>query len=329
MLGLRPLADLLDLFVPNIVFAGICALLAGLVLSRQFRPVAFALCMAALLVGELRKPMRDDVLWTGRSFFGVYRVSESGDPPVRSLIHGTTNHGGQWVREGEVAPTLYFTESSPIVEVIERLRSQRGGLRVGVAGLGIGALSYYRKPADEWRYFEIDPLIRWLTAESGYFQILSSHDPGAEIAMGDARLAIAKEPHGRFDLMIMDAFSSDAVPMHLLTREALSLYTDRLTEDGILMLHISNRFLDLAPAIGATAASLEFDAKIARMMHIDEDIDPMGSPTVWVAVARAAPTLQRLGLGERWKQLEPSDAHPWRDDFSSFVEAILWTGRLD
>ena len=326
MLGLRPLANLLELSVPNIVFAGICALLAILVLSRQFRPLAFALCMAALLVGEIRKPMRDDVLWTGRSFFGVYRVSESGDPPVRNLVHGTTIHGGQWIREGEATPTLYFTESSPIVEVIESMRSQKDGLRVGVAGLGIGALSYYRKPKDEWHYYEVDPLIRWLTAESGYFQILSSHDPDAEITMGDARLAIAKEPDGRFDLIVMDAFSSDAVPMHLLTREALSLYADKLTEDGILMLHISNRFLNLAPAIGATVASLEFSAKIGRMTRTDEDTDPMGSPTDWVAIAQAAPTLDRLDLGERWTQLETSDARAWRDDFASFVGAILWTG---
>ena len=157
--------------------------------------------------------------------------------------------------------------------------------------------------------------------------MLSSHDPQPDIVMGDARLALGKEPDGRFDLLIMDAFSSDAVPMHLLTREALSLYFDKLTGNGILMLHISNRFLDLAPAIGATAASLKFTAKIGLMARIDEEIDPVGAPTSWVAIARTEPALERLGLGERWNPLEASDAQPWRDDFSSFVDAILWTGR--
>ena len=329
MLGLRPLAAQLDVPLPAIAYAGICALLAMLVLARQFRPMAFALCMAALLVAEFWAPRQDDVLWTGRSFFGVYRVTESGDPPVRNLVHGTTIHGGQWLQEGVPTPTAYFTESSPIVEVIRKARSQRDGLRVGVAGLGIGSLSYYRQPGDEWRYYEIDPLIRWLTAESGHFQMLRSHDPDADIVMGDARLAIAREPDGRFDLLIMDAFSSDAVPTHLLTREALSLYADKLAGNGTLMLHISNRFLDLAPAIGATAASLGFAAQTGQMTRIDEETDPLGAPTVWVAIARAAPTLERLGLGERWNPLGASDAQPWRDDFSSFVEAIFWSGRRD
>ena len=329
LLGIRALVTQFDVTVPRIAFAGICALLAVLVLSRQSRPLAFALCTAALLVTQIWSPRWEDVLWTGRSFFGVYRVSESGDPPVRNLVHGTTIHGGQWIREGVATPTHYFTGSSPIVEVIRKMQSQRDGLRVGVAGLGIGALSYYRQPADEWRYYEIDPMIRWLTAESGYFEILPSHDPEADIVMGDARLSIAKEPDGRFDLLIMDAFSSDAVPMHLLTREALSLYLDKLTGNGILMLHISNRFLDLAPAIGATAASLELAAKIGLMAHIDEEIDPQGAPTTWVAIARTEPALARLGLGERWNPLEASYAHPWRDDFSSFLEAILWSGRRD
>jgi len=327
MLGLQPLAKLLGVPLPGIVFAGICAVLAVLVLSRQFRPLAFALCVAALLVAQVWTPMREGVLWTGRSFFGVYRVSESGDPPVRNLIHGTTIHGGQWIREGVATPTAYFTESSPIVEVIHRMRLRGDGLRVGVAGLGIGALSYYRQPAERWRYYEIDPLIGWLTTESGYFEMLRSHDPEPDVVIGDARLAIVREPDGRFDLLIMDAFSSDAVPMHLLTREALSLYADKLTDDGILVLHISNRFLDLAPAIAATVASLEFAARIGRVTHVDEDFDPMGAPTTWVAIARSAAALERLDLGERWNRLERSDARVWRDDFSSFLEAIQWTGR--
>ena len=326
-LGIRALATQLDVTLPGIALAGLSALLAVLVLSRQLRPMAFALCMAALLSAEFWAPRQDDVLWTGRSFFGVYRVSESGDPPVRKLVHGTTIHGGQYLREGVATPTHYFTESSPIVEVIGKMRPQRDGLRVGVAGLGIGSLSFYRQPGDEWRYYEIDPLIEWLTADSGYFEMLRSHDPEADIVLGDARLAIANEPDGRFDLLIMDAFSSDAVPTHLLTREALSLYADKLAGNGILMLHISNRFLDLAPAIGATAASLGFAAKIGQMTSIEKDVDPLGAPTIWVAIARTMPALERLGLGERWSRLEASDAQPWRDDFSSFLEAIVWSGR--
>ncbi|MCZ0943924.1 MAG: fused MFS/spermidine synthase [Gammaproteobacteria bacterium] len=327
MLGLQPLAKLLDVPLPNIVFAAVCAVLAVLVLSRQFRPLAFALCVAALLIAQVWTPMREGVLWTGRSFFGVYRVSEAGDPPVRSLIHGTTVHGGQWFRKGVVMPTAYYTESSPVAEVIRRVRSQKDGLQVGAVGLGTGALSYYRQPEDEWRYYEIDPMVRWLAAESGFFQMLGAQDPNADIVTGDARLAIAREQSGRFDLLIMDAYSSDAVPVHLLTREALWLYADKLTDDGILVLHISNRFLDLAPAIGATVASLEFTAEIGHLTRLDEDVDPMGTPSTWVAIARTAPTLERLDLGERWNPLDRSDARVWRDDFSSFVEAIQWTGR--
>ena len=114
---------------------------------------------------------------------------------------------------------------------------------------GPGALTYYRRPADDWRYFEIDPLVVWLAVESGYFELMPRGDEAIPIVLGDARLTLTEEPDGRFDLLIMEAYSSDAIPMHLLTREAVALYMDKLAEDGLLAMHISNRFLDLEPVV--------------------------------------------------------------------------------
>ena len=231
ILGGRTFTEWMDLPLPFIVFAGALGVFAVFVLSRQVRPFGFALCLAALLiVGQ--KPWGDDeTLWSGRSFFGVYQVVEKADPPTRSLIHGTTNHGGQWTRgDGTVGPTHYYTPASPGAKVIAATQAQTKRQRVGLVGLGTGALAYYRRPDDPWRYFEIDPVIARLATTRGYFDILPTHDPSAEIVLGDARLTLGQEPDGSFDLLVVDAFSSDAIPIHLLTLEAVALYMRKLDD---------------------------------------------------------------------------------------------------
>ena len=146
-LGLSPLFDWVGIPLPRVVYGAVLATLAMFALSRQGRPVAFAACIAALLSGAVLSPWRDPGIWTGRSFYGVYRVVEGDDPRTRSLVHGSTNHGGQWMPDdGTVRPTTYHTRTSPVVDVINGMRATRSGLRVGVAGVGAGALAYYRAP---------------------------------------------------------------------------------------------------------------------------------------------------------------------------------------
>ncbi len=306
----------------------ICAAFCLIVFALKNRPVGFALCIGAIFVGSLYARISNETLWEGRSFFGVYRVTESAYPPTRRLIHGTTVHGGQVVTDnGDIGPTSYYTASSPVVEVLNAIQTRGSGQRVGLAGLGVGALAHYWRPEDDWRYFEIDPLVVWIAVESGYFELMPRGDKAIPVVLGDARLTLAEEPDGRFDLLILDAFSSDAIPMHLLTREAVALYIDKLAEDGLLVVHISNRFLDLEPVVARIVEQFGYAAQVAfrKKDEIDPDTDPTGSPSHWVLITRHRATLDGLSLGEVWQPLEtPAEGRVWSDDFSNLLEVIRW-----
>ena len=329
VLGATPLMDGLGLPFPRIAYAGLLALLAVLALSRQRRPLALALCIAALLLGSVRPPWADNTVWTGRSFFGVYRVTESAEPARRSLMHGTTNHGGQWMPdEGIAKPTTYYTASSPAIEVLEKIQERSNGLRVGVVGLGSGALAYYRRTGERWRYFEIDPLVEWLATESGYFELMPRDGLAVPVVLGDARLSLAREPYGRFDLLVLDAFNSDAIPAHLLTQEAVALYMSKLRPDGVLLFHISNRILDLEPVLASAVTELGYAARTGRLTQVDTSANPTASASHWVAMAGAATALDDLELGDNWQPLDLADQRRWRDDFSNLVGVIRWRGTL-
>ena len=305
-----------------------CAVLAVIVFALRFRPFGFALCIAAIFVGGSSAARSTETLWQGRSFFGVYRVTESVDPPTRSLIHGTTVHGGQvMAANGDIGPTNYYTASSPVAEVLSATQARGNGQRVGLVGLGAGALAHWRRPADAWRYYEIDPLIVWLATESGYFELMPRGAESIPVVLGDARLTLAEEPDGRFDVLVIDAFSSDAIPMHLLTREAVALYMDKLAEDGLLAMHISNRFLDLKPVVARIVAQAGYAVLRGYRdeEEIDPDTDPAGSASDWVLIARHQATLDGLALGEVWQPLDtPAAGRVWSDDFSNLLEVIRW-----
>ena len=314
-----------ELPMPFIVFASALGIFALLVLSRQVRPIGFALCVAALLIAGQKQWSGDDTTWRGRSFFGVYRIVEAVDPPTRSLMHGTTNHGGQWTTDvGSIEPTNYYTPASPVANVIAATQARTDSQRVGLVGLGTGALAYYRRPEDAWRYFEIDPLVARLAADGGHFDILPTHDASATIVLGDARLTLGQEPDRSFDLLIIDAFSSDAIPIHLLTREAVALYMQKLDDDGVLLLHISNRLLDLEPVVAGIVEDLGHAAMAGKLGKIDREIDPVSAPSQWVAVMRDGAMFDRLALNETWAPLNPASRLVWRDDFSNLAGVIRW-----
>ena len=306
----------------------ICAAFCLIVFALKNRPLGFALCIGAIFVGGSYASRSSATLWEGRSFFGVYRVTEYAYPPTRRLIHGTTVHGGQvTAANGDIGPTSYYTVSSPVAEVLSVIQARGAGQRVGLAGLGVGALAHYWRPEDDWRYFEIDPLVVWIAVESGYFELMPRGAEAIPVVLGDARLTLAEEPDGRFDLLIIDAFSSDAIPMHLLTREAVALYIDKLAEDGLLAMHISNRFLDLEPVVARIVEQFGYAAQAAfrKKDEIDPDTDPTGSSSHWVLITRHQATLDGLVLGEVWQPLAtPAEGRMWSDDFSNLLEVIRW-----
>ena len=314
------------------VVPGLCAVFALLIFARKTRPFGFGLCVGVLLVSSAYALTSSEVLWRGRGFFGVYRISEAGDPTNRSLVHGTTNHGGQLMAaNGDIHPTAYYTSSSPVAEVLTATQAHSVGQRVGVVGLGSGALACYRRAGDVWRFFEIDPLMAWIAVESGYFDLMTgcaeSVSESVPIVLGDARLTLAEEPDGHLDVLVIDAFSSDAIPIHLLTREAVALYMDKLATDGVLVVHISNRFLNLSPVLAGIVEELGYAALRGNSGKIDRDIDIAGTKSVWVLIARDHATIDTLALSEIWSPLETSTGQRvWSDDFSNLLEVIRWTG---
>ena len=325
LVGGRWFTEWAELPLPFIAFASALGVLAVFVLSRQIRPLGFAVCLAALLFAGQKPWGSGDTVWSGRSFFGVYRIVEAADPPTRSLIHGTTNHGGQWTTDdGSIEPTNYYTPASPVAEIITATQARADSHRVGLVGLGTGALAYYRRPEDAWRYFEIDPMVARLAANSGYFDILPTYDPSADIVLGDARLTLERAPNESFDLLIIDAFSSDAIPIHLLTREAVALYMRKLDDHGVLLLHTSNRLLDLQPVVAGIVDDLGHAAMLGKLEKIDSETDPASAPSQWVAIMRDGAMFERLALDETWAPLDPASRRVWRDDFSNLAGVIRW-----
>ena len=235
---------------------GIVVLLAWRHPTRQL-VAALAMCGAiVMLQSGVRRSEAD------RSYFGVYRVYQSGDYNV--LMHGTTLHGAQRIRNeaGETivdtSPTTYYHPKSPMARAVELVReniSAKGGTsRIGVIGLGTGSLACHAAEGEKWRFFEIDPVMVRIATEPDNFSYLANCQPNPpDIVIGDARLTLAKEKNASFDLLIVDAFSSDAVPIHLMTAEALHLYLDKVGPNGVAVLHVSNRYLDLDGVLAATA----------------------------------------------------------------------------
>jgi SAM-dependent methyltransferase len=313
-------------------------------------PVVVALLVVVLLA-EFRRPPRQfmaalllfcAVVWlpsavkrgdAQRSYFGVYRVQTADEGAYHTLIHGTTLHGAQRIRDEEgnavddPTPATYYYENSPISRTIGKVRERLGEKkgRYGVTGLGAGSLACHSKEGEAWRFFEIDPVIIGIAKNPNYFTFLKHCQPQTDIVLGDARLTMAKEPNDSFDLIIVDAFSSDAIPVHLLTREALQLYLDMLAPDGVLVLHISNRYLDLEPVV----ANLAEDAALGGRLIGDDESEEVAGATrsTWVVLAPTAETLGGLVKDERWSAegLEP-DPHVgvWTDDFHNLLSVLKW-----
>ncbi len=265
-----------------------------------------------------------------RSYFGVYAVSNSvaerNGGPVRMLVHGTTVHGLQSLAPGrEREPLSYYAPESGVGLA---MRAARDDARVGVVGLGAGTLACYTRPGQSWRFYEIDPAMVDIARDPVRFTFLSRCNRDVPVAVGDARLTLASEAAPPLDLLVIDAFSSDAVPMHLLTREAFGVYDRRLAPGGVLMVHISNRFLDLEPVVAA-ASNWGWQVAVRGYQAKPADIAKSYSSSLWVALARDPDTLARLqdATGRaKWRlaRVRPGFAG-WTDDHASILPLIKWS----
>ena len=267
-----------------------------------------------------------------RSYFGVYRVGTAGDYNI--LMHGTTLHGAQLIRDDKgqpidnPVPGTYYYPKSPMASAVRIVRegiekstpagSQPRPGRYGVIGLGAGSLACLSKPGDQFRFFEIDPLMISIAKNPNNFSFLSKCQPNADIVIGDARLTIGREADGSLDLIIVDAFSSDAVPVHLMTAEALNLFLSKTTPNGVVVLHVSNRYLDLD---GIAAATLQLVPGAKGLIISDDAADGSYAETssTVVVFARSEEVLAPFRQLETVLELDPRGLRPWTDDFSDII----------
>ncbi len=268
-----------------------------------------------------------------RSFFGIFKVVESSDGRFRVLQHGTTMHGAQRIRDdngvpitGRPEPLLYYFDGSAIAQTIDALRARTAPapLRFAVIGLGAGSLACRAEPEDTVHYYEIDPAAIRIARNPTLFNFLSECRPDVPITLGDARLTLAEAPDGTYDLIIVDAFSSDAIPIHLLTREAMAVYLKKLKTGGMVVLHISNRHLELASVVTGIAAANGLITRVNDSTDLDEEANPYKFAGTVAAIARSEEDFGALANSPEW-ELRESDPKQWvwTDDYSDIVGSVL------
>jgi SAM-dependent methyltransferase len=260
-----------------------------------------------------------------RSYFGIYTVRDYARPYVRTLAHGTTLHGQQSLDPKRMLePMSYYGPTSGAALALGQAQTLYGKTaRVGVVGLGTGTLACFNRPGEQWRIFEIDPaVVRY--SQNRTFTFVANCAPAAKLVLGDARLKLAQLPKGSLDILVVDAFSSDAIPLHLLTDEAFGVYFDALTPKGLLVLHISNRFIELEPVIAALAKH-----RGLRVMKRDDNPADRTTltPSTWLALSRDPAMVAAVGKAQAdapWAALMPPATAVWSDDHASILPFVRW-----
>jgi SAM-dependent methyltransferase len=296
--------------------------------SFRFRPWRLGLGMGVLIFAAIwfiAQPER--VLLKERNFFGVSRVTEDTAGDYRILTHGSTIHGAQSLdpaRRRE--PLTYYHRSGPLGQVFAVFSGPQAQQEVAVIGLGTGTIACYGQVGQHLIFYEIDPAVERIARDPRYFTYLSDCPAQVKVILGDARLSLRDAPESCYDMIILDAFSSDAIPIHLVTREAIRLYLAKLKPGGILVFHTSNRFLDLNPVLGNLARNAGLVALYnSDTMLNDEDRKNKKSASIWVVMARTLDDLRALARDQRWHTVP---VHPgvglWTDDFSNILSVFSW-----
>lgn len=290
------------------------------------RPARFALGLSAvMLAGIYYGGQTNRAVHVARNFFGTTRVTTDPTGRINSLYSGNTVHGSQFVDPARrCEPLSYHHENGPLGQVMAVFNAAPANPRVAVIGLGAGAMAAYSKPSQEWTFYEINPDVINIARNSQYFSYLQDCATGSlSVVEGDARLNLQNAEEGYYGLIVLDAFSSDAIPVHLVTQQALDLYLAKLAQGGMLAFHISNRSLNLKPILADLAES-------RSLICIGFDDLKPGSfegkdPSQWVVMARDATEISNLSINSQWQQLKGSTGvRVWTDDFSNVLRAIRW-----
>ncbi|MBR0716767.1 spermidine synthase [Bradyrhizobium liaoningense] len=306
---------------------GMLAALLALVLNAN-RWKIFATVVLALALTRIY-PADDGRVETIRSFFGVHKIVVTPGGYFHVLMHGTTIHGAERFKnndgtpvEGRPEPITYYHRDGGIGQAVTAIRERKGGsLKVAVIGVGAGTLSCASEPGESWKFFEIDQSMVDTARDPKYFRFINSCAPDIKPVIGDARLTFAKEPDGAYDLIIVDAYSSDAIPIHLATEEAMKIYKDKLAPHGAVVMHVSNRHLDLETVVVGIA-----DANDLKSWVFNEDsgrdADYIFSTDVVIS-AREEADIGKLAASKQWEETEFDDKQRvWTDDYSNIVGAL-------
>jgi hypothetical protein len=302
------------------------ALITPATFLMRARPIRFAVSLMAILsTSTLVSAISDNTIRAQRNFFGVLRVTNDPQQQIHWLFHGSTSHGRQSTQSQDRCEALsYFHHTGPLGEVFSTFRSSPATRKVGIIGLGTGATAAYAQPDEQWTFYEINPAVVDIARHPDYFTYVTQcSSVPIDLILGDARLRMQEATDSSYGLIILDAFSSDAIPLHLITQEALDLYLSKLAPHGILAFHISNRHLDLSPVMSDLAASRQL---YCVGLYDPAPHDIRGKDTsVWVVMARQSSDTGSLA-NTSFARVLTSDGsrNVWTDDFSNILSVLNW-----
>jgi hypothetical protein len=312
-------------YVAHVLIFGVSALIG---LSFLRRPVRFALGIGAMMLATTGYHGAFGAgLLTERSFFGVYRAIRDAENRFHLIFHGTTLHGAQSIDPAaRLQPLSYYHPTGPAGQVFGILSANGFDQPVAIVGLGTGALACYGKAGQVFAFYEIDPLVERIARDVNLFTYLRDCPARTSVHIGDARVTLARAATKSYGMFILDAFSGDSIPIHLLTREAVELYLAKLSPDGVLLFHISNRYLDLTKVVARLATELNLAALVQHDVKLSEqEIAEGKQPSVWVILAQREQTLMPLAGESRWKPLiDNRSGDLWTDDYSNIFQVLRW-----
>jgi spermidine synthase len=310
---------------PDVLRLAIGLGIAAMLVRYRDTPAGMVLAVCAVLLAGAAAPDTDGRIWyRTRNFLGDLQARVSPDGRFKTLWHGTTIHGAEEIGK-RPEPLLYYVRPGPLGQVFSSIADLRPARTIGVIGLGVGSASAYAIPGQRWFYYDINPAVRDLATDGHSFTFLTSWTPDATVTIGDARLSLQRARDSSFDLLVVDAFNSDAIPIHLLTEEAFRLYERKLAPQGLVALHISNRYLDLERVVDAEAMSTGVVARVQTWYPSTADIDnPFVRGSRWVVLGRTDGDLGSLATDPRWRPLKGAPMRQWTDDFSDVASIMNW-----
>ncbi|OGI06829.1 MAG: hypothetical protein A3I68_00610 [Candidatus Melainabacteria bacterium RIFCSPLOWO2_02_FULL_35_15] len=317
-------------WLSNLLTFGLPAILCY---SFAKRPVRFGIGVGVILmISTLCINAKANILYTTRSFFGVHRVVlDSEEKYSREkchyLVHGRILHGAQSINPARRhEPLTYYYRTGPVGQLFTAFQNDKTKSKIAVIGLGTGSLTGYARIDQSWTFYEIDPVVKQIAGNEKLFTFLKDCYGKYNIVLGDGRLSVKKVPDHFYDIFVLDAFSSDSTPTHLITKEAIKLYLDKLSPNGVLAFHISNQYLNLEPILGNLASDAGLTAYVQFDVNITPEEKSFGKkPSKWVIMARKKEDFGKLINDKRWKSLTYNPKFPiWSDDFSNILSIFNW-----